>query len=117
MRAAYFPGNLLQWVQKMPDDEIEVKPSAKISISTALMIFLICQTVAGVWWGATITANLANLNSNIVNSDTRTQKRVDDLEKKIEEKDARLNEMSKSIQTLREMYFLQFGKQPPTSSP
>jgi hypothetical protein len=99
----------------MADDEIEVKPSAKISISTALFIFLIVQTLAGVWWGATITANLGNLNSNILNADSRTQKRIDDLEKKVEDKEAKISEMAKSIQTLREMYFLQFGRKGPSN--
>lgn len=116
MQATHLQFPLWRWLQ-MADEEIEVKPSAKISISTALMIFLIMQTIAGVWWGATITANLGNLNNNILNGDSRTQKRIDDLEKKVDEKESKIGDMAKQIQTLREMYFLQFGRKGPGSVP
>lgn len=115
-----FPETFWRWLLPMSDEEIEIKPNAKISISTALMIFLILQTIAGVWWGATITANLGNLTTSIQNSDSRYQKRLDDLEKKYDERDAeknsRLNQQAKEIQTLREMYFLQFGRKAPAMS-
>jgi hypothetical protein len=107
-QSLHFP--LWRWPE-MTDEIIEVKQNAKFPISSALLIFMIAQTVAAVWWGATITANLINLNGNIVNGDMRTQKRIDELEKRIDDKESKINDQAKQIQSLREQFLVQFGKQ------
>lgn len=96
---------------KMEDNKDQkTESSTKFNINTALLIFLVIQAMGAIWWASGLTSDMRNLNNNITARDNDTQKRMDKFDDKLVELNRIIIDKTKEIQTLREMYFLEFGK-------
>jgi hypothetical protein len=52
------------------------RPTGLNALPWPLILFMAAQSVAGIWWAATTTANLANLNTTILYRQDQTDKAV-----------------------------------------
>lgn len=75
-------GWIMDKLAHLPQAISEEVSTRSQGISISLLVLLLVQTGGIVWWGATITANLSNLNANVlyrVDREEQERKRLEEV--------------------------------------